>query len=91
MTDNRKIRIRLYGQHLGYINNNLYAYFLRNCNVLDYSSWIKKKTHAEFNLYIDSKESIDKLKEIVLRNHYEDVADWLREKMREDMRNVEPK
>lgn len=89
MTDNKKIRIRLYGQHLGYVSSDLYDYFLKSCNILDYSSWVKRKTYEEFNFYIEGKESISKLKEIILENHYEDVADWLREKMREEIGKVD--
>lgn len=85
MKDNR-IRIRLYGQHLGYIGDSLYSNFLRICNVLDYSSWVKKKAYEELNIYITDKESIEKLKNIVISNYYEDIADWLREKMREEIR-----
>lgn len=81
----KKIRIRLYGQHLAYIGYDLYHNFTHICKVLDYSSWIKKRANIDFNLMITSDKSIDELKIAVNENYFEDIADWLREKMREEI------
>ena len=92
MKDNKRIRIRLYGEHLGYISYDLYDSFLRICNIIDYSSWVKKISYDNFEIYIAGKESINELKNRVIANYYEDIADWLKEKMREEIRkytNVE--
>lgn len=86
MKDNKNIRIRLYGQHLGYIGYDLYDKFLRICSVIDYSSWMKETAYKDFDFYITGKDSIDVLREKVVENYYEDIADWLREKMREEIR-----
>lgn len=86
MADSKKMRIRLYGEHLGYIGYSLYDNFLRICSIIDYSSWIKFKANEEFGIYITNKESINELKEIVAKNYYEDTTDWLREKMREEIK-----
>lgn len=88
MTDNKRMRIRLYGEHLGYISSNLYDSFLRACNILDYASWVKSKAYDDFDLYITNKESIEELKKYVVKNYYEDIADWLREKMRKEIRKI---
>lgn len=85
MADNKKMRIRLYGEHLGYIGYSLYYSFLRICNIVDYSFWVKLKANEEFGVHLVSKESINELKELVVKNYYEDTADWLREKMREEI------
>ena len=87
MTDNKKIRIRLYGKHLGYIRYDLYDTFLRSCEVIDYSSWIKRIVYENLNIQITSKESIDELKDIVVKSYYEDITDWLSQKMRESIKS----
>ena len=86
MTDrSKKIRIRLYGQHLAYINSFLYFSFVQKCEVLDYSSWIKKMAKNDFDILIVGEGSIDELKAKVLDNYFEDIGDWLRQRMREEM------
>ena len=89
MTDSKKMRIRLYGEHLGYIGYSLYDIFLRKCKIIDYSFWVKLKANEEFGLQLVNKESINELKELVVKNCYEDTADWLREKMREEIKKHE--
>lgn len=88
MKDNKKIRIRLYGQHLAYIGYDLYNNFTHICKVLDYSSWIKKRANIDFGLTISGEASIEELKEVVMDNYFEDIGDWLREKMREEINTV---
>lgn len=85
MSDNKRIRVRLYGQHLAYIGYDLYLNFTHICKVIDYSSWLKERAYKDFNLYVTNDISIDKLKEVVKENYFEDIADWLREKMREEI------
>lgn len=87
MSDKKRIRIRLYGQHLAYIGIELYDKFLRNCKVLDYSAWVKEKSYTEYGILITDEDSINRLKEKVVEDDFEDVADWLRENMRKDMRS----
>ena len=88
MKDNKRVRIRLYGQHLAYLGCDLYNTFLRTCKVINYSSWIKERANIDFDLYIINEESIEKLKEKVTENYFEDISDWLREKMREGIKNA---
>ena len=82
---NKKIRIRLYGQHLAYINSFLYYSFVQKCEVLDYSSWIKKMAKKEFDILITGEDSIEELKTKVINSYFEDIGDWLRQRMREKM------
>ena len=91
MIDNKKIRIRLYGEHLGYISNDLYSNFLRITSTLDYSSWVKKTAFSDFGLYLTSKDSILDLKDLVKENYFEDISDWLREKMRVEINKIKNK
>lgn len=78
----KRIRIRLYGQHLAYISSDLYSKFLRECNILDYSVWLKRRAKKDFDLMIDGEDAIEKLREIIKDYYFEDISDWLREKMR---------
>lgn len=83
-----RLRIRLFGQHLAYISKNLYYKFLRECNILDYSVWIKELAYKEYRIKLKDEDTINLLKGKVVDNDYEDIGDWLREKMRKAMKKA---
>lgn len=83
-----KVRIRMYGYHLGYISADFYNKFKKICDETHYGSWIKKKAKEDFKIKLECSQKIEELRKIVVKSNYEDICDWLREKMREDIKKV---
>lgn len=75
-------KIRLYGTHIGYINTDFLIDFQRECAVLNINSWIKEQCYRDWGIYLNTPYEIKELKEILNENYYENIAEWLKEKIR---------
>lgn len=77
-----RIRIRLLGLHLAYIDKGLVRKFESTCKVINLNSWIREQAYNDFKIKFYSEDSLDDFKNILEKNYYDGIGDWLREKMR---------
>lgn len=77
-----KKKILMYQTHIAYITNELMIDFDEYHPVINFSAWIRAQAEKDFDLRISSKMHLDLLDNLVVHNHYQDKAEWLREKMR---------
>lgn len=82
-----KTKILMYQKHVAYIDNDLMADFDEYSPVVNFSGWVREQAKKDFGLNITNKYELEMLDNLVLRNHYTDKADWLREKMRFAIKN----
>lgn len=81
----KRIRLRLYKEHLGYINPLFLETFQETCQVKRLNTWIKQRAYQEFGLYIESRADIAVLNQILAERFYENPAEWVKEMMRREM------
>ena len=85
MIEDKRIKIRLYGVHLAYVREHLLSGFNYYCNVVSFSDWLKENVYSDFGIRISSRKSIKYLNEVVKDNFYENIGDWIKEKMRQSI------
>lgn len=85
MTDTLK-KINLYNKHFAHISKTLFQRLEDKKGKIDISSYIKKKAKNDFGITIKSIEDVDRLSEIIEDNFYANTSEWLKEKIRNDLR-----
>lgn len=80
-------KINMYGKHICSINESFIKKLREDLNVTNYSSWIRYQAYEEFNLHITNSNDIEKLKEIVSIHLYDNIGDWVRDKIRVAIKN----
>lgn len=78
-------KIRLYGVHMGYIDEGFIDDFKQTCRVKQFSGWIKKTSHLELGLYLENKDDVRLLLRYLEQHHYRNGAEWIQECMRKAM------
>lgn len=79
----KRIKIRMYGVHLFYAGEHLLNSFEYYCGILDFSEWIKESAYLDFGVLLASAESIKSLEKMVRGRFYENIGEWIKEKMRQ--------
>lgn len=87
MVDN-KIKIRLFGEHLCYIETDILREFQNRFSIININSWIKEECYKDFEILIENPDNLDELRNIVKVNYYSNIGDWLREKIRNKLRGL---
>lgn len=77
-----QIKIRMFGEHLCYLNYDVVREFQSEYSVVNLNSWIKEESYKDFGILLTNKDDLDELKEKLQEYYYENIADWLREKIR---------
>ena len=77
-----QIKIRMFGEHLCYLNYDVVREFQGKYSIVNLNSWIKEESYKEFNLLLTTKDDLEDLRLILQEHYYENIADWLREKIR---------
>lgn len=78
----RKIKIRLYGVHLGYVEEDILKAFECYCGVINLNPWIKEQAYNDFEVYLNNEYDLELFKDKLSEFYYENIADWLKEKLR---------
>lgn len=81
-----KTRIRLNREHLAYVNQQLLMEGLRAKGMISPSVYIRDIIWDNFKIKISDKKDIDKLQYLVTELYYDDIGEFLQEKMREHIR-----
>lgn len=84
----KQTKIRLYGTHIGYVNTEFLIKFQRECKILNINSWIKEQCFKDWDIYLNTIYDIEELKIILNENYYENIAEWLKEKIRFSLLNL---
>lgn len=80
----KKIKIKLYGVHFGWINERLLILFDKT-GVRNRTSWIINAAKKDFGVDLVDIESLERFDIVVRVNHYIDKNDWLRDRMRNEV------
>lgn len=80
-------KINMYGKHICSINENFIKTLRDELKVTNYSLWIREQANLDFNLNITNTKDIDTLKNIVSINLYDNLGDWVRDKIRIAIKN----
>lgn len=89
MGNTKKIKIKMFDKHLCNISKKFLRSFDIECRVINFSAWIREQAYIDFKINLLNAEDLLDFNEILEENNYENVADWLREKMRARIKEVE--
>lgn len=81
-----RTKINLNQAHFAYVDDSLLKAFRAYSQVVNLSKFIKKSFYDDFGFIIKSNEDNPTVDEIVKANFYQDKSEWLREKMRDEIR-----
>ena len=65
-----------------YVSEHLLNSFEYYCGVSDFSEWIKENVYSDFGISLTSPEMIKTLEGKVRDSLYENIGEWIKEKMR---------
>lgn len=82
----RRMKILMYKKHIAYLDGDLLQAFEHHCKVVNFSAWIREQAHLDFGIRITGADDLEWLDEAVQDNFYTDKTEWLREKMRDAVR-----
>lgn len=86
MTNVKKIKIRLFSQHLAYVNEELLLNALRVSNTINKKAFILSIIWDSYGMIMNNKEDIETLQSLVIKDYYDDIGEFLQEKMREKIK-----
>lgn len=89
LTKSKKVKIKIFNTHFAWIHEYLLNTFDRKTGIKNRTEWIFTCARADFDFFFKSKEDIERFDIVVRLNNYLDKTDWLREKMRLAIKNVE--
>lgn len=83
-----KVKVKIKQVHFAYIDSSLMNEFNAYAKVVNLTTFILESFYEQFHFQILDKDDIDKVDEIVKGNFYQDKAEWLREIMRNRIRDM---
>lgn len=84
-----KKKIIIYGKHFAEIDQNFYLHFIKLTDIKNFNGWIREQVLIDFHIDIKSSTDIEKIDELFLKNFYHNKREWLTEKMRNKMKQIE--
>lgn len=84
--EEKKMKIKLFETHFAWVNESLLQTFTEKTGIKRRSQWIKDVVKEDFGITLSSPSDIPKLDMIVRSQFYEDKGEWLRERMRKEIR-----
>lgn len=82
----KKKKIKIFEVHFAWVSEGLLQAFTRITGIKRKPDWIKSCVFDDFGLELNSKEDIPKLDFLLRKGLYEDKAEWLKEKMRTEIK-----
>ena len=86
-----KVKVKIKQVHFAYIDSHLMNEFNIYGQVVNLTSFILESFYEQFHFRIIDKSDIERVDEIVKENFYQDKAEWLREIMRNRIRDMKNK
>lgn len=83
--DNEK-KVTICGCHFAYVYHEMWDKLGKKVGLRKRTDWLIEKCKDQFNLKLETKEDIGKLEIILNEHYYKDKADWLREKIRDELK-----
>lgn len=84
-----KVKIRLLKMHIAYIEKRMIDEFTEKCNIKDFNKWFEEQIYKDFYMDIKSHEDIRTFTIMLRKRYYENIAEWIKEKIREELRKAE--
>ena len=84
--DEKKMKIKLFETHFAWVNDSLLQTFTDKTGIKRRSQWIKDAVKEDFGIILASPSDIPKLDMVIRSKFYEDKGEWLRERMRKEIR-----
>ena len=85
---NEKVKVRLLKMHVAYIEKRILDEFTEKYNISDFNLWLKTELEKEFDIVIKNKFDIDTLTLILRKRYYENIAEWMKEKIRNELKKA---
>lgn len=86
---NKRKKIKLFQYHFAYIDEDFLYEFYHKTHIINITSFIKKSAYEDFGIMINEKNDIVYLEKELHQHYYKDKSEWLREKMRIALQNIE--
>lgn len=84
-----KKKIIIYGKHFAEINQDFYLQFIKLTDIKNFNGWIREQVLIDFHIDIKSSTDIDKIDELLSNYFYHNKREWLAEKMRNIIKQIE--
>ena len=84
-----KVKIRLLKMHIAYIEKRMIDEFKEKCNIEDFNKWFEEQIYKDFYMDIKSNEDIRTFTIMLRKRYYENIAEWIKEKIREELRKAD--
>lgn len=81
-----EIKVKILGSHFAWILPNMWNDLGKKVGLRNRTTWLLKKCEEEFGIYLETNDDVSKLEAILYENYYKDKADWLRDKIREELK-----
>lgn len=78
-------RIIMYKTFICYINEDLLNAFYAQRITTNFSEWIRKEAKKCYSIELNNKNDILDLKDKVLLEYYDNIGEWIKERMRKAM------
>lgn len=79
-------KLIMYQKAIAYLEDEMMYEFDKNCGVVNFAAWVRQKAKEDFDLEITSADDIEKLSAVCQSNWYKDKSEWLRNKIREEIK-----
>ena len=76
----------MYQKAIAYLEDEMMYMFDKWCGVVNFAAWVRQKAKEDFDLEITSAVDIEKLDAICQMHWYKDKSEWLRNKIREEIK-----
>lgn len=84
-----KVKIRLLKMHIAYIEKRMIDEFTEKCNIKDFNKWFEEQIYKDFYMDIKNHADIRTFTIMLRKRYYENIAEWIKEKIREELRKAE--
>lgn len=85
MSDGRK-KIKLFQEHFANVEADFLHDFEYITGIINIISFIKESCYEDFGIYLNSKEDLKEFETMLNKYYYKDKSEWMREKMRDEIK-----
>ena len=78
----KKVKVIMFQKHIAYVNHELTLLFRTRLHIVNFTSWVQQQANACFGIALTGPNDLELLREAVEANFYDDIGDWLQDRMR---------